>query len=82
MHTKIQDMELESTLRTPLQDKLLLELVQTSYEAYRNNLSTTLELLLTFKNKSVFVLALNNAVVDIKEQVKRVFQANKNHDMS
>lgn len=45
------DKLLECTLRRPLLDKLLPELVQTTYKDYMNDISTVLEVLHTFRKK-------------------------------
>ena len=68
MHAQKHDRELDFTLHRALVDKLLLELVQTTYEDYRNYISRVLELLHTYKKKVPFVLALDNVIVDMKEK--------------
>lgn len=59
--------EIFCTLRKPLLENLLPQLIGITYEQYKNDISITIDLLRTFQKKGAITMAVGNIITDIVE---------------
>jgi len=77
-----KDSNIECTVRRPLLDELLPELIEISYEDYQKDISSALDLLHTFQKKCNFVMTLDNVLTAIKEKYWDTFTCQQPHTLS